>query len=101
MLLSMVPVAFAAEVEPQGLIEGNNTVTIRVIGSSVPEKKPSLSNSKYDYGGAEYQNWLKTTSYKVADGTTVQQVIAQVRRNITIWMVTHALHHVKALENIN
>lgn len=77
MLLSMIPAVFAAEAEPQGVTAGDNTVTIRIIGSSVPEKKPSLSSSKYDYGGAQYQNWLKTTTYKVADGTTVQQLLDQ------------------------
>ena len=77
MLLSMVPAVFAVEAEPMGITEGDNTVTIRIIGSSIPEKKPSLSSSKYDYGGAQYQNWLKTTTYKVADGTTVSQLLAQ------------------------
>lgn len=77
MLLSMVPAVYAAEAEPVGIMEGDNTVTVRIIGSSVPEKKPSLSSSKYDYGGAQYQNWLKTTTYKVADGTTVQQLLDQ------------------------
>ena len=77
MLLSMIPAVFAAEAESQGVTAGDNTVTIRIIGSSVPEKKPSLSSSKYDYGGAQYQNWLKTTTYKVADGTTVQQLLDQ------------------------
>ena len=78
MLLSMVPAVFAVEAEPMGITEGDNTVTIRIIGSSVPEKKPSISSSKYDYGGAQYQNWLKTTTYKVADGTTVKQLLEQV-----------------------
>ena len=41
MLLSMVPAVFAVEAEPMGITEGDNTVTIRIIGSSVPEKKPS------------------------------------------------------------
>jgi len=77
MLLSMIPAVFAAEAESQGVTAGDNTVTIRIIGSSVPEKKPSLSSSKYDYGGAQYQNWLKTTTYKVADETTVQQLLDQ------------------------
>ena len=82
MLLSMVPAVFAAEAEPQGVTAGDNTVTIRIIGSSVPEKKPSLSSSKYDYGGAEYQNWLKTTTYKVADGTTTKQLLEQVLTDV-------------------
>ena len=77
MLLSMIPAVFAAEAEPQGVTAGDNTVTIRIIGSSVPETKPSLNSTKYDYGGAQYQNWLKTTTYKVADDTTVQQLLDQ------------------------
>ena len=45
MLLSMVPAVFAAEAETQGVTAGDNAVSIRVIGSSVPETKPSISSS--------------------------------------------------------
>ena len=77
MLLSMIPAVFAAEAETQGVTAGDNTVSIRIIGSSIPDTQPSISKNKYDYGGAEYQNWLKTTTYKVADGTTAKKLIKQ------------------------
>lgn len=77
MLLSMIPAVFAAEAETQGVTAGDNTVSIRVIGSTIPETKPSISSSKCDYAGAEYRNWLKTTTYKVAEGTTAKDLIKQ------------------------
>ena len=77
MLLSVMPTVFATEAETQGVTAGDNTVSIRVIGSTIPNTKPSISSSKYDYAGAEYRNWLKTTTYKVAEGTTAQQLIEQ------------------------
>lgn len=77
MLLSVMPTVFATEAETQGVTAGDNTVSIRVIGSTIPNTKPSISSSKCDYAGAEYRNWLKTTTYKVAEGTTAQQLIEQ------------------------
>ena len=65
MLLGMMPTVFAAEAEPKADIN----VTLRVIGSSLPDGKPSLSSSKADYKGAEYQNWMKTTAFTTAADT--------------------------------
>ena len=55
MLMGMAVNVFATEAEPKADIN----VTLRVIGSSLPDGKPSLSSSKADYKGAEYQNWMK------------------------------------------
>ncbi len=67
MLLGMMPTVFATEAEPKADIN----VTLRVIGSSLPDGKPKLSSSSADYKGAEYQNWLKTTAFTTASGTTL------------------------------
>ena len=77
MLLSMIPAVFASDAATTGVTAGDNTVSIRIIGSSIPNAKPPISKSSCDYAGAEYQNWLKTTSYKVADGTTARDLIKQ------------------------
>ena len=77
MLLSLMPAVFAVEAETMGIAAGENTVTVRIIGSSIPDTKPNIGNTSCDYGGAQYQNWLKTTTYHVADGTTTQELIAQ------------------------
>ena len=67
MLMGMTIHVFATEATPTGDIN----VTLRVIGSSLPEGKPSLSKSSADYKGAQYQNWLKTTAFTTASDTKI------------------------------
>ena len=65
MLMGMAVNVFATEAEPKADIN----VTLRVIGSSLPNGKPSISRTAADYKGAEYQNWLKTTAFTTAADT--------------------------------
>lgn len=47
------------------------TVTFRLIGSSLPSQDIDFNTHKGEYYGAEYQNWIKTTSYTLDKGATV------------------------------
>ena len=71
MLLGMMPTVFATEAEPKADIN----VTLRVIGSSLPNGQPKLSSSAADYKGAEYQNWLKTTAFTTAADTQLNMFL--------------------------
>ncbi len=52
-------------------------VSIRVIGTSLPSSTPSIASRSADYKGAEYQNWLKTTSYEALAGSNAEDLIRQ------------------------
>lgn len=52
-------------------------VSIRVIGATQPDGAPTFNSSSYDYKGAEYQNWLKTTEYTVKLGTKYDDLVSK------------------------
>lgn len=52
-------------------------VSIRVIGATKPDSAPTFTYSSYDYKGAEYQNWLKTTEYTVKLGTKYDDLVSK------------------------
>ena len=53
-------------------------VSLRIIGASKPSREPSFKINSYNYYGAEYQNWMKTTEYVVDAETTAEELITKV-----------------------
>lgn len=56
---------------------GKIGVTFRLIGSSRPSEDIDLTEKGKDYFGAEYQNWIKSTSYTMEKGDTVYDLFTQ------------------------
>lgn len=56
-------------------------VTFRLIGATKSSQPIDFDEAPGEYYGSEYQNWIKTTTYKVDEGYTVYDVLAKALKD--------------------
>ena len=82
LVLVLLPVsAFAASADTAAVTSDGITVSIRVIGVTLPTEKLDFWSSAVDYKDAVHQNWIQTTTYENVPAQTGARDFLEAKLN--------------------